>query len=71
MAKHGYKQARTPGLFIHETRPISFTLVVDDFGIKYTDKKDVVHLKTCLEEIYTMKIDWEGKKYCGRAGPVL
>ena len=65
MAKHGYKQAQTPGLFLHETRPISFTLIVDDFGIKYTDKKDVVHLKTCLEEIYTMKIDWEGKKYCG------
>jgi hypothetical protein len=57
MAKHGYKETRTPGLFLHETRPISFTLVVDDFGIKYTDKNDVQHLKTSLEEIYTMKID--------------
>ena len=32
---HGYKEAITQGLFLHETRPISFTLVVDDFGIKY------------------------------------
>jgi hypothetical protein len=65
MAKHGYKETRTPGLFVHETRPISFTLVVDDFGIKYTNKNDVEHLKTSLEEIYTMKIDWEGKRYVG------
>jgi hypothetical protein len=65
MAKHGYKQARTPDIFLHKTRPISFTLVVDDFGIKYTDKNDVEHLKPCLEEIYTMKIDWEGKRYVG------
>jgi hypothetical protein len=65
MAKHGYKQARTPVLFLHKTRPIIFTLVVDDFGIKYMDKNDVEHLKTCLEEIYTMKIDWEGKRYVG------
>jgi hypothetical protein len=65
MAKHGYKEARTPGLFLHTTRPIRFTLVVDDFGIKYTDKNDVEQLKTSLEEIYTMKIDWEGKRYVG------
>jgi hypothetical protein len=30
------------------------TLVVDDFGIKYTDKNNEEHLKTSLEEIYTM-----------------
>jgi hypothetical protein len=65
MAKLGYKQACIPGLFLHTTRPISFTLVVDDFGINYTDKNDIEHLKTCLEEIYTKKIDWEGKRYVG------
>jgi hypothetical protein len=32
----GYYPARhTPGLWIHKTRPISFTLVVDDFAVKY------------------------------------
>ena len=35
--KHGHFQSKlVPGLWKHTTRPISFTLVVDDFGIKYT-----------------------------------
>jgi hypothetical protein len=37
LAPHGYTEAKhTPGLWTHHTRPITFTLVVDDFGIKYT-----------------------------------
>ena len=33
---HGYSRCTAvPGLWTHITRPISFTLVVDDFGIKY------------------------------------
>jgi hypothetical protein len=33
---HGYSQNKTvPGLWTHETQSISFTLVVDNFGIKY------------------------------------
>ena len=31
-------------LWRHETRKLSFTLVVDDFGVKYQDEKDVEHL---------------------------
>ncbi len=30
----------TPGLFKHTTLPISFSLVVDDFGGKYINKED-------------------------------
>ena len=42
---HGYECAPlTEGLFLHKTRDISFTLVVDDFGIKYTNQVDVDHL---------------------------
>ena len=34
--KHGYRQSKLlPGLWKHDTRPIQFTLVVDNFGIKY------------------------------------
>jgi hypothetical protein len=34
LAPFGYYPARhTPGLWLHETRPISFTLVVDDFAV--------------------------------------
>ena len=35
--KHGYQQRKlVPGLCKHKTRPIHFTLVVDNFGVKYT-----------------------------------
>ena len=35
--KHGYWQSKlVPGLGKHDKRPIHFTLVVDDFGVKYT-----------------------------------
>jgi hypothetical protein len=46
MAKHGYKETRTPGIFLHETRPISFTLVVDDFGIKYPNPNPLTPYNT-------------------------
>ena len=43
--KHGYIQAQhTNGLFVHQLQDISFTLVVNNFGIKYTNKGDVNHL---------------------------
>ena len=29
----------TPGLWTHNSKPIQFTLVVDDFGIKYVGKE--------------------------------
>ena len=36
LAEHGYFElTHTPGLFMHKTQPVWFTLVVDDFGIKY------------------------------------
>jgi hypothetical protein len=38
LAPFGYYPARhTPGLWLHKTRPISFTLVVDDFAVKYVN----------------------------------
>ena len=40
LATHGYVAAKhTPGFFTHVDRPISFTLVVDDFGVKYVGKE--------------------------------
>eukprot|EP00978_Attheya_sp_CCMP212_P006674 scaffold15489_cov53-Attheya_sp.AAC.2 len=39
LATYGYVKApRTPGLFRHITRPVTFCLVVDDFAIKYVGK---------------------------------
>jgi hypothetical protein len=34
----------THGLFKHTTNSIMFALVVNDFGVQYTDKADVAHL---------------------------
>ena len=55
----------TSGLWKHKTRQTLFSLCVDDFGVKYYDKADVVHLKNAIEKAYTVKIDWEGKDFLG------
>jgi hypothetical protein len=66
LTKHGYHEsAFTVGLFKHETRDISFTLVVDDFGIKWKDRADLNHLITSLEKKYNMKTDMDAKQYVG------
>jgi hypothetical protein len=45
--KHGYYQSKlVPGLWIHKSRPIQFTLVVDDFSVKYVDREHAEHLKS-------------------------
>jgi hypothetical protein len=49
--KHGYCQSLvTPGLWRHDFCPISFTLCVDDFGIKYVGREHVEHLSGILKE---------------------
>lgn len=49
----------------HTLRPIRFSLVVDNCGVKYTNKKYVDHLLNALKQHYEMSEDWEGKLYCG------
>jgi hypothetical protein len=36
----------------HSTRNITFSLVVQDFGIKYTNRDDAIHLITALEDFF-------------------
>jgi hypothetical protein len=37
--QHRYRQSKlVPGLWTHDWRPIAFTLVVDDFGVKYRQR---------------------------------
>ena len=63
---HGYAQMPlTNGLWRHKTRPITFSLVVDDFGIKYVNVDDVLHLKNILLQHYPVTEDWTGALYCG------
>ncbi len=64
--KHGYWQSKlVPGLWKCNTRPIQFTLVVNDFGMKYVGKEHAEHLKNALKEHYKVTCDWTGKRYNG------
>ena len=50
-AKYGYSQSQlTPGLWKHESRPTIFTLVVDDFSIKYLNDKNANHLIKAIKK---------------------
>jgi hypothetical protein len=47
---HGYYECKyTLGLWRHLTHPISFTLLVDDFGVKYMGREHVDHLIKCIK----------------------
>jgi hypothetical protein len=49
LAPFGYYPApHTPGLWLHKTWSISFTLVVDDLAVQYVDKQHAEHLRNAL-----------------------
>jgi hypothetical protein len=51
LAKDGYRPTQyTHGLWKDDTRPISFPLVVDDFGVKYVGREHAEHLMKCIEK---------------------
>ena len=50
----------------HKTRPIQFTLFVDNFGIKNVGREHADHLLGRLEHHYpAVATDWKGELYCG------
>ena len=53
------------GIWKHISRPKIFTLCIDDFGIKYTSKKDANHLIKSIAKHFTVSVDDEGKHYLG------
>ena len=66
LRNHGYTQSETtPGLWSHKSRPIQFSLVVDDFGVKYVGKENAEHLMTTIRKYYKCSCDWDGERYCG------
>ena len=49
LSRNGYAPVpHKPSLWIHHTSDLVFSLVVDDFGIKYTRKEDADHLLNSL-----------------------
>jgi hypothetical protein len=66
LAKDGYRPTQhTHGLWKHDTHPISFSLVVDDFGVKYVGREHAEHLMACITQNYNISSDWKGSAYCG------
>ena len=60
----GYHQSKLfLGLWKHEWRPVQFTLVMDNFGVKYVGEKHALHLKQTLKENYTVTTEWDGTRY--------
>jgi hypothetical protein len=56
LAPFGYYPARhTPGLWLHKTRPIAFSLIVDEFSVKYVGKRQADHLRNALLQHYELK----------------
>jgi hypothetical protein len=43
---HGYNHSKTmPGLWTHKWHPITFSLIVDNFGVKYIGEEHAQHLR--------------------------
>ena len=49
-------------LYGNMTKKIMFTLVIDDFVVKFTDKQDAQHLVEALKDLYPITVDWTGNK---------
>jgi hypothetical protein len=54
----------THGMWTHVTHPISFSLVVDDFGVN-VGHEHAEHLMACIKKNYNISSDWKGGAYCG------
>ena len=64
--KHCYTQsAVTAGVWTHGWRPICFSLVVDDFSVKYIGQEHADHLIAAFKDTYDIEVDTEGDKYVG------
>jgi hypothetical protein len=66
LAPFGYYPARhTLGLWLHKTRAISFTLVVDDLAVKCVGKQHAEHLRNALLRSYELTTDLTATVYFG------
>jgi hypothetical protein len=66
LAKDSYRPTtHTRGLWTHDTRTISFSLVVDDFVVKYVGREHAEQLMACIKKNYSISSDWNGTAYCG------
>jgi hypothetical protein len=62
-----YLARHTPCLWLHNTKPTAFSLLVDNFAVKYITKSDAHHLRNALLRHYEITMDWDGTVYSGIA----
>jgi hypothetical protein len=63
----GYYPARhAPGRWLHKTRNMAFSLIVDDFTVKYAGKQHTEHIRNTLLRSYELTTYWERKVCCGK-----
>jgi hypothetical protein len=62
---HGFFETTTPCLFRHLSRPITFVLVVDNFGVKYHNRSDYDFLLSALSSQYAVKSHPIGTQFLG------
>ena len=60
-----FQSTHIPGLWIHKWHPILFSLVIDDFGVKYVGKGNSEQLISSIRKFYPVPEDWTGSLYCG------
>ena len=66
LAKYAYAPTRhTPGPWRKKHRPVTFSLVVDNFRVKYEGRENAQHLISALEDVYKVTTDWDGELYIG------
>ena len=63
LVRNGYAPVpHTLSLWRHHPSDLMFSLVIDDFGIKYTRKADADKLQESLWGDYEITEDWKGEK---------
>ena len=50
-------------LWKHKHRNIQFVLVVNNFGIKYTNREDLDHLLMALQKYCDVAVNYDGKEF--------
>jgi hypothetical protein len=66
LATFGYAPVpRTRSLYKHASRPVTFSLVVDNFGVKSARQEHAEHLINALQQLYEISVNWTGSQYLG------
>ena len=60
-----FQSTLVPGLWKHRRRPVQFTLVVDNFGVKYVGEEHAQHLVYTIKGHYDIETNWKGDKFIG------